>query len=98
MIEIRVYRSNGHIRNTTCSGPDGKSEANSGEIFDTIRAYPDEDVQCLDVCRGQKDITGEKLTLLLKVMEEQSTTPRIDLNRVIRNGGFVEYIKKLERK
>lgn len=77
-------------------GPDGRCEINNKEIIEIIQANPEQDFKFIDVNNNKKDITYERVMSLLKTSEENYTGGLIDLNKVIRGGGFIEYIKAIE--
>jgi len=96
MIEIKVYTSEkGKIKSKTCKGPDGYSAVNNSEILEIIREYPDHDFVFINA-RTKANMTDECLVSILMQMESEKLTKDSDLVNIIKNGGYINYIKKLE--
>ena len=94
MISITGFLSYGKYSRFTVVTPEATlKRLRNKDIAACIREFGESDVKitCYDT---DTDITRNKLLTILKSIEPKSSD--IDLNNVIRNGGFTEYIKKLE--
>jgi len=96
MIEIRVYKNAGKIKQITCKYNNGFKGVNSYQLTGILKDRKDDDFVFIDVNNNKKDITRESLINILKANERRLVGEKIDLNKIIRAGGFVEYIKQHE--
>ena len=97
MLEFRIYKNGNKIKSQGVKTPDGYNACALGEFFDILKTYPEHDFWFHDMS-NDTDVTFERLLAVLKKAEIDSIKP-IDtklLNRVIRGGGFTNYIKQLE--
>lgn len=97
MIDIRVYKYDGHIKRTLCKDSRGFVEVSVGEIFEIIRDSPDEDFNFVDINNDRADMNSERILTMLKWVEKHSKNQTMDLTKIIRCGGFIPYIRKLEQ-
>jgi len=99
MIEVLAYINSGKLKSMWCKGLGNNGSVSSGKLFNIIRKNPDHDVKFIDKNNGCVDITYKCLFNVLVLAEKNSTAgPDINLTNVIKNGGLIEYIKKLEGK
>ena len=96
MIKITVYKSGNKTKSMHCWSPDGYSAVANKDIFDIIREYPKEDFIFID-SKTKEDITYQCLINVLKTAEKNSCINHDNINKIIMNGGFVNYIKQLEK-
>lgn len=70
------------------------------DCFEEIRSSPNEDFEFIDITNGE-DVTYSRLMCILKSQEHlpsHTNNPTSLLTRIIKGGGFIEYIKTLENK
>lgn len=96
MSKFTVYNNGGRMKSICCEGY-GSQHLNYKECFDEIRR-DDSDT----VFTGKKDnvdVTSEFLIKLLHRMEQYIPSFQHDtklMNRIIRGGGLIKYVNKLE--
>lgn len=97
MIEFKVYKNGNKTKSQFVKGPDGYYACTNREFFEIIRQY-NKTAFWFNDCNNGLDITYEKLMLIIKSQEHESTKESDTnlMNRIIINGGFFNYIKKLE--
>lgn len=97
-IEINIYRTAGKIKGRYLRAPDGYAACTNDEIFDCIRQFDHLDVIAINP-KTKEDITYDTLINVLHSVEMDDINQTKDtklLSRIIRNGGFINYINKLE--
>lgn len=92
---IKVYKNGNKTKSMYLQDESGYSAVSNMEIHEILNREKDKDFKFISVNEDKKDITYRGLLNIL-VMAEKSAIHEIDLNNVIRSGGFVNYIKKLE--
>lgn len=93
MMQFIVYRNVSKIKSTRCAGINGGNNLSALKIFEAIRSG-ESDFSFIE--RYSKiDLTESRSMNILKSMEPKNGDPRL-LRRIIRGGGLIEYIKKLE--
>lgn len=98
MIEFRLYY-NGSKSKSQHVFIDGGSAlpCTNVEALEIIREHPDTDFRFLDWNNQKRDVTCERLLASLKTIELNKCSNDVELlNRIIRNGGFVEYLTRME--
>ena len=98
-IEFTVYKNGNKIKSQHVTAPDNYKGCTNEEFARIIRENTDRDFWFNDK-NNKKDITYERLLYLLKSLEVTHDTMQdvAFLNKIIRAGGFVEYVKTMEKK
>lgn len=97
-MEIKIYKNGKKIKSKYLIDKFGHVSVNNEEIYESIRET-DEDFTFIDVNNGKADITGEQLLSILFAREKEFVmNSDTDLNKIIRNGGFIGYTRHLEER
>lgn len=95
MNTIKVYRNGNKTKSMYLCDGSGYVAVSNMEIHGILNRDKDKDFKFISVNEDNKDMTYRGLLNIL-VMAEKQSIREIDLTNVIRNGGFTNYIKKLE--
>lgn len=92
MLEFNCYINGKKLKSIRCKQV-GSYHLTHKDTFEIIREHANEDFIFIDAST-KKDVT---VTFLLKILKNNQTEEKDIkfLNRIIRNGGFTNYIKKL---
>ena len=102
MIKVKYYRNGSKIKSAFMYSGGFSFKASSEEIFEEIRNNPDEEVKFTYAGYDNKDVTAMGLSLVIKGAQKRAIPKEGEtaefLNKIIRAGGFTEYISKLEKR
>lgn len=96
--ELKLYKSNKTQGGSYFRSMPGSNYYNHGDVYDAIRKG--KDVQFSGCNEGKELIcvirSREQGTLEDRKIKREIQGDTVLLNRIIRNGGYIEYITKLE--